>query len=275
MKTFSINRFYKTLRWLFSMKIHSLMMWMLGLTLMILFIDVLFTQPGTNGLDRVYSYPFLSLFLEQFVLIGLAICIAHVFLFMSNHHCRQSFLMLPASNLEKYLAAVVFAALSGIVLTYGSVFIGDTLRVAFCFLIDDESWRNGLFFNMVIKMFNPYGRIPPQPFFIHLMGWTVLITSYMWLHSFFTLGGTLFRRHAFVLTSLMLMIGTAMLVLVFRAEFKQMITNPLESGVENEKLSAMTYLVTLFYVVFSVVNYWLSYRIFKRAGLISYKWFNV
>jgi len=275
MNTFSINRFYKTLRWLFNMKIHTLMMWMLGSTLMIFLVDMLLTKPMLNDPHCDFASPILLLIFKLFVFIGLAICIAHVFLFMSNQHRRQSFLMLPASNLEKYLAAVVFAALSGIVLTYGSVFIGDTLRVAYRALIDGGSWRDGLFLGMLTEMFIPSGLIPSQPFFIHLMLWTVLITLYMWLHSLFTLGGTLFRKHSFALTSQVLMIITAILIWCFRVEISEMITTPLRSGVENEKLSAMTYLPTLFYVVFSVVNYWLSYRIFKRAGLISYKWFNV
>ena len=46
------------------------------------------------------------------------------------------------------------------------------------------------------------------------------------------------------------------------------------ADVMEEGVGTMTYILTAFFAVFSIVNYWLSFHIFKGFELITNKWLN-
>jgi hypothetical protein len=137
-----------------------------------------------------------------------------------------------------------------------------------------DSW-NSFVFPEVVKMMTFDAVSSYHSLGYRLMSLAFLVSGLVWLHSFYTLGGTLFRKYAFVISSLVLVAGFTMLIWFSKYHGIYMFNTYYIEGVGRvEKVGTMTYILTAFFAVFSVVNYWLSFRIFKGFELITNKWLN-
>jgi hypothetical protein len=212
-------------------------------------------------------------FFVVYIIIGVVVGICNLFVELDKKPRRQAFLMLPATNLEKFLAATVFATVSGFVMMHLSFIVGDTLRVVFRALFYGDSW-NSFVFPEVVKMMTFDGISSYHSLGYRLMSLAFLVSGLVWLHSFYTLGGTLFRKYAFVISSIVLVAGITAFVWFKRHHGGSMFYTYYTADVMEEGVGAMTYVLTAFFAVFSVVNYWLSFRIFKGFELITNKWLN-
>ena len=91
----------------------------------------------------------------------------------------------------------------------------------------------------------------------------------------FARGGTLFRKYAFVISSIALVVGVTLLVWLSKNhEIRLFVTNYENGVIVKEQIGTVTYILTAFFAVFSIVNYWLSFHIFKGFELITNKWMN-
>lgn len=274
MNSFDINRFGKALRWVISVNFRSSLMWALGLMLGVFLGEMMIlgifrsTEPvGTHTGS-------LAAFFVVYINIGVVVGICNLFVELDKKPNRQAFLMLPATNLEKFLAATIFSTVCGFLTMHLSFIVGDTLRVAFRALFYGESW-NSFVFPEVVKMMTFDGISSYHSLGYRLMSLAFLVSGLVWLHSFYTLGGTPFRKYAFVISSLVLVAGFTMLMWFSKYHGINMFSTYYIEGVGRvEKVGAMTYVLTAFFAVFSVVNYWLSFRIFKGFELITNKWLN-
>ncbi len=274
MNSFDINRFGKALRWVISVNFRSSLMWALGLMLGVFLGEMMIlgifrsTEPvGTHTGS-------LAAFFVVYINIGVVVGICNLFVELDKKPNRQAFLMLPATNLEKFLAATIFSTVCGFLTMHLSFIVGDTLRVAFRALFYGESW-NSFVFPEVVKMMTFDAVSSYHSLGYRLISLAFLVSGLVWLHSFYTLGGTLFRKYAFVISSLVLVAGFTMLIWFSKYhEINMFSTYDIEGVGRVEKVGTMTYILTAFFAVFSVVNYWLSFRIFKGFELITNKWLN-
>ena len=252
MNSFDINRFGRALRWMISVNFRSLLMWTLGLTLGVAMGELMVrAMIQTTTPQETHTTGILGGFFVVYIIIGVVVGICNLFVELDKKPRRQAFLMLPATNLEKFLAATVFATVSGFVMMHLSFIVGDTLRVAF----------------RAIGVHHTLG--------YRLMGLVFLVCGLTWVHSFYTLGGTLFRKYAFVISSIALVVGVTLLVWLSKNhEIRLFVTNYENGVIVKEQIGTVTYILTAFFAVFSVVNYWLSFRIFKGFELITNKWMN-
>ncbi|SEA50892.1 hypothetical protein SAMN05216462_1586 [Xylanibacter ruminicola] len=275
MNSFDINRFGRALRWMISVNFRSLLMWTLGLTLGVAMGEMMVRamMHATTPQEMNHSTDVLAGFFVIYVIIGVAVSVCNLFVELDKKPRRQAFLMLPATNLEKFLAATVFATVSGFVMMHLSFIVGDTLRVAFRALFYGESW-NSFVVSEFVKMMTFDGIGVHHTLGYRLMGLVFLVCGLTWVHSFYTLGGTLFRKYAFVISSIVLVAGITAFVWFKRHHGGSMFYTYYTADVMEEGVGAMTYVLTAFFAVFSVVNYWLSFRIFKGFELITNKWMN-
>ena len=275
MNSFDINRFVKALRWVISVNMRSLLMWTLGLILGVamgeLMVRAMIQTTTPQETDQATGV--LAGFFVVYIIIGVVVGISNLFVELDKKPRRQAFLMLPATNLEKFLAATVFATVSGFVMMHLSFIIGDTLRVAFRALFYGESWDTSIVTELV-KMMSFDGIASYHSLGYRLAGWAFMIFGLIWVHSFYTLGGTLFRKYAFVISSIVLVAGIAIFSWFMRHYGGSMFYTYYVEGVMEDGAGTMTYVLTAFFAVFSVVNYWLSFRIFKGFELITNKWMN-
>jgi hypothetical protein len=207
-----------------------------------------------------------------FFCVAMLFGISSMFSKMKDTRKRSAYLLWPVSNLEKYVVSFLLYFVLMAVLTVGAYMLADALRV----FVD---WLTG---RVVIwgipKLSEPFTS-PDGPFSHWQYAW-MLFTWVFYAHSFYTLGGTLFRRQQFLFTT-----GTAVAIIILLVTILNQINNPhiaFISGNWDEKTQTYTRIFhPFFYILHStmcalmVFHYWASYKLFTRMQVINNKWLNV
>ena len=264
---FDFNRFGKMARWSLvndrSYYVRTFLQMVTVLTLVFLF----FTLEG-NGttihdekgytVDHYMPCLFVSLYV---LIITLVIGPSLMFYSMKGKHDRQTLLMLPASNLEKYLMRYsTWILLLPILLL--AFFAADLIQYVVNWLVG----RDYTTFVTTHFLFNE-----------HLVSWRTHVWNELsedgafnhyftglWLHSVYALGATFFRSHKFnaIFTTIIIIVGLMGFVWAFGGESKEVV-------------ASSSY--TVDYVIWSaltVLNFWLSFKLFCRTQVIG-KFVNV
>jgi hypothetical protein len=109
------------------------------------------------------------------------------------------------------------------------------------------------------------------------MRWAFFLASLLWIHSLYTLGGTLLRKYAFVAASvvfILLLVGFVKFMeyynmYTFRSEWIDA-----DGTYNRHQIGILVYVYCILMPILSIANYWLSFRIFKGFELITNKWIN-
>ena len=292
MNSFSFNRFGQTLRWVLANNFRNLLFFSAGIAFAIFFGELFIY--GLNGMDSTHS-PVRMLW--DFADIGSAmmtvttvIMVSSVVSSINDKRKRATFLMLPSSNLEKFLALVFYTTVIcvlGMLLAY---IVGDTLRMAAIWgnhlLTGEDAVGEVAYCNGVDETFYYWSssvpwmlsKLIPRLLTVWTSGiywtwqneWSTLIYHVVlavWVHSVYTLGGMLLRKYAFVVTSVVLLSA------VYLFNFSGL---TVYNWVDHVLHGITTIGVMLCFVlpIFAAYNYWASFRIFKGFQLITNKWFN-
>lgn len=301
MNSFSINRFGKTLRWVLCTNFRSLLMWTIGAALVVFMCEMAYWKLATS-----HNNPFTML--QNFgevgtvlFIIASVVLISSVVAGINDKRKRESFMMLPSTNAEKYLALIVYSTVVCILCVFLAMVLGDTLRMAFlwgkdamfgpryegeCYsvLVDDDRWWFGLYAGREVRWFDStlpllvFNLFPEEGIasWYGIVNWVFYIICMVWIHSLYTLSGTLMRKYAFVAASLVfiiLFVSFAKFVryydlVLFRSDWT-------EAGVYyNSQIGTVIYVLCAVLPLISIANYWISFRIFKGFELITNKWFN-
>ena len=168
----------------------------MGYAVLAFFGEMLMWQ--VNGANNVeYALSFSTQFFTIFIVIALAIGLSTIFSDMNKKAKRETFLMLPASDLEKFLAAVFYVTVVWALGVFLSFAIGDTLRMVVRNLFYGDAWVSGI--PAMVGTMTPIGF---QRIWISEIVFVVL--GLVFIHSLYILGGTLLRKYAFVASSLVL-----------------------------------------------------------------------
>lgn len=256
---FNINRFGKLAKWSLtndrSYYVRSFLQVLVVLTLIFLGFTTQFFTFKVNGETRAY---------EPCVTIAMIILLANLiigpslmFQSMKGNHDRQTLLMLPASNFEKYvmrystwiilLPLYVMAFFGADLIQYLVNVLGGNEYVAFVTtnLIDME--RDTINHHLSIE-----SRLFWADFFVVLL----------WLHSVYALGGTFFRSHKYaaILTTVAIIVYGMLHVWLFGTG---------KSNDENDPSNTRDIIWCASYGILIIVNFWLSYRLFCRNQVIG------
>jgi len=189
---------------------------------------------------------------------------------MKDTRKRSAFLLWPVSNLEKYIISLLLSILWLAVITIGAYVLADALRVFIDWVTGRVViWGLPLIANRILG---------PAPFEYWQIAW-MLFAWVFYIHSLYIVGGTLFRRQQFLLTSATIAVVGILLV---------MILNQIDPQINfitgNWDMKTETY-TWIFYPFFYVLNttlcllivfhYWASYKLFTRIQVINNKWLNV
>ena len=286
MNTFNYNRFSQALKCQF-MVTRKWWMVVFGIyTFVLLMANLFFTRLQTNYNNIVENWPmeiysYYNRHVEQTVAFGIFFfCVAmlygisSMFSQMKDTRKRSAYLLWPVSNLEKYIISFLLYFGLMLVLTVSAYLLADTLRV----FID---WVTG---RVVIwgvpKLSDPF-TAPDGPFEYWQMVW-MLFAGVFYTHSLYTLGGTLFRRQQFLLTSGTIIVTVILLTIILNQIDWDSAHFEFITGTWDEKTSTYTHIFhPSFYIINSVVslfmvfNYWASYKVFTRMQVINNKWLNI
>lgn len=275
MNSFSFNRFGKALRWVWSMNFRSLMMWTTGFSLVIFFAEMMIWYLN-KGMTTENIVGIVLMFITITFMIGVGASISSMFSDVNKKPGRQAFLMLPASNLEKFLSVVLYVTVVWTVCIFLSIVVGDTLRMVFRSLVSGDEWISCI--PRFVDNFAPsflYRSIYDYTLSYKVMQVVVLTAIILWHHSFFTLGATLLRKYTFVLTSIAFMIIDVLFGNMVSYYQIELFTAVWEGDrYISQGVGTLAYVLAVVLPLLAVFNYWASFQIFKGYQLITNKWTN-
>jgi len=285
MNNFDLHRFSQALKCYFMTSRRTWLRYFGIFTLVMFMADLFFTRiQGHNFADMVewwgleeaiYLYKdyvgSTAVFGLVFFFIAMLFGASFLFSHMKETRQRTTYLMWPVSNLEKYLVPLVHNILLLGVGTLVAYHLADALRV----LVDWTTgrvviWGWPMFWDIVSRPFD--GSAPWQLT-------AFVIGSYLWFHSLYILGGSLFRRQQFLLTSIAIVIGFFLFVWTTHTLAEVSGVNnrfefmALHDGVWHVHWSY--YIILTAEYGLTALHYWLSYKIFCRMQVINNKWLNV
>lgn len=212
------------------------------------------------------------MFFSVIAFIAFYVLASCIFNNMKTKLQRESFLMLPACNLEKFVARLLMMSIGALVQLFAAVILADVIQFIFSFIITPD-------FHISITWAVLSHIIPIiQPFDNDWLKWITLYSFILFSHSFATLGGTFYRKLPVLLTAC-----TGILLSIILGY----IINKLgEAGVfdffshinfSNGSTADYCITITAFFVFLALAafNYWASYKLFTRMQVICNKWINI
>lgn len=190
-----------------------------------------------------------------------------IFSNMKTKGQRISFKMLPATDLEKYLVRFLYVTIGLVGGSFLVFMLADAVRMLIYLIVYHDH-----IFSMTAALFDNHS------VGVDIMGCTSPVFGYIFTlgaglaaHAFTVLCGTFFRRGKVVLTGLTAMtLFTAVgITLVFISDL------PTFGVINRADASAIVCFIGIVLMIAAALQYWLSYKLFRRMQVINNKWFNV
>ena len=303
MNSFNINRFGQTFRWVVATNFRNFIAWTLGAAVGAFLMEMIFVamnvhSDGGNYVPVLYST--ISQICQIALIIFVLVALSTGFADYQKKAKREAFLMLPSTNLEKFLAVVIYVTVVWSLAGFLAFAIGDTLRMAVRALAYGNEW-----YSLVPKVLEMFSDIIPtigdnmmiQTLSHKVCVPIVIVGLFTWIHSTYILGGTLLRKYTFVVTSLVIILVFLLFAwLVNKYDLKVFYVDTIIDGQSLEalrqagaltdgevpvesiqvlyKVAPLGYIITVLLPILSIINYWASFHIFKGFQLITNKWIN-
>ncbi len=274
MGKFNIKRFWLTFKWFFYENRGLIVKWslgiMLGVTLLQMGLIGITSQSTTNVYGNMGTTPYQwsVLFVNSLCMAAAAIAIvvvnSNVFGMLKQKQKRIAFLTLPATNLERWTVAILFAVVIIPACILAAYALGDLLR-NIVFYIQGREWLCGFRFFFTQSSLGRGVSIATKLFEFAVLAWVV---------SIYVLAGTWFTKAQFVIATFF-HLALSTLVGYLSTIFKSEILSILAYGIRAGQDGLLGYGIIAFVFALAIFNFWLSYRIFTRFQLITSKWTNV
>ena len=178
---------------------------------------------------------------------------------------RINFFMLPATNLEKYIARFLTVVFLWTLCCIIGFVAADLLQWLVSFLIHPEA--TGLVMSQISDL-NILSTFSIHNYLSKYGLITFNVVLILLFHSFCLLGGTFFRRHSWMLTVVLFIILNITLV-------ANVLANDSFINMQLFYPNVLFSILSGICVLFIMFNYWASYTIFRRMQIINNKWINL
>lgn len=274
MSNFDIKRFARVAQWTWRMNFKGVLSFAAGLSIGYLGPYIGWIYPYLKGMPADDEGRLIERIAFCVVIYLIVVIISGTWIFanMQTKAQRTTVKLLPATDLEKFLVNFLAVTLGAAVMAIVAFCIADIVRIVVCLIFGIDHVAIGLpYFIQMIFTDTDFagssvnaGRIFPTAVNFTALGWC------LWAQSLYVLGGTVLRRYQFVITS-------AVHVLLFIA-FAVVVSygsGNVETTVMDEGLAPVFYAIGTVLAAIAVLNWWFSYRIFKRMQVINNKWINL
>lgn len=193
-------------------------------------------------------------------------CGSRIFINMKTKASRSLFLMLPATNMEKFTSRLLYTVLGTSLMIVASWMIADIIQFVFSLFLT-PGMQGSLVFESSHFIVRNGTSVLGQTFPVGML----LLSLTIFTHSFFTLGGTVFRKSATLLTicsSFILMFLTALISSFVDADVLRHLVQSIEPN-------TFGWLMVMVLLLLSAFNYWAAYKLFTHMQIINNKWFNI
>ncbi len=275
MKNFDINRFGSVLKWNALMTKKEILTNTASMTFAFVVLAVVQVMSSRNESDMVVADNFNS-FTSFALFVFLIICsIGGCWIFnnMKTKEQRITFKMLPATDLEKFVARALYATIVWWLMGFIAFCLADLFRMLVSLIAGIDIVKSAIpdFLNMLfggndhnISIFGETDMTYVLPLTFAANAWA------FWVHSLYILGGALFRRRQFVLTTLAhCIIGLAFTPII--VDF----VDSLDKATAEQMFCTVMWTAGSVFTLLFLLNWWLSYKIFRRMQVINNKWLNL
>ena len=212
---------------------------------------------------------------------------AHTMNNMKTRESRLAYLMLPATSLEKFVARALYVTIGVVVCVFVASLLADVAHFAFIPFFDNfpkelhvSVWASA--WSGIFETISPFGK--SMAYYASVEGevfyrsqfWQFAwgYSAVLWFHSLFILGGNYFTKYPFVKTCGIMILSLIVLGYILShldiSDF-----NGIENFVEqNEQWLTEKFVeafMTLVTFCFTVLNWWLSYKLFTRQQVVKPK----
>lgn len=268
MKNFNIKRFTKVLIRLFLNKKRSSRSLLLGLIIFFSLSAIFFCDPfSLEPIDKVFLESKLSQSLYLSVFGAVTIIYIYGAYIISDLHTKQNLLnelSLPATNLEKFIARYLYSTVSIIMIIIIALFISDIFQMFFNMVIHKGSYAS--ITKLIFKSLTRIDSNLLETFF------QKTLFSGLMLHSLYILGGMLFKKVAWLQTSITIGILSIIFCIIFIG-FSYLIYRYTDYVVI--VLYDKQTLLKIINILFTCLFYYLAYKIYCRLQVINNKWLNI
>ena len=271
---FQFSRLLMVMRWDMFTNLKSYLNMMLGMTFALLpfFIMQLYQLSKQYQLfpDTIdLSYWGMSQYVLMISSIAMYMMATQIFMVMKTTGQREQFLMLPASNLEKYISRFLFSTLGAAVAMITAIVVSDLVQLIFSFVLLPGHHQSVCLSIMALlwKIWTTF--IESIDSAGALMLSLLIMTCGVLVHSFFILCGTLFRKHTIVVSGILFIVMTYLVIYVIES-VPGTITTCLNHG-DNSWI----FCLLIAELLLAGFQYWLSYKVFTRMQVICNRWINL
>ncbi len=255
---FNFNRFGKLMRWSLTVDRGFYLKNLLNVFVVLSLLFIAFTTHFFHIIVMGENADYTMCFIVTMVMFIITVVTGPSWMFssMKSKHDLQTLLMLPASNLEKYLMR--YSTWILLLPLYIVAFFGADLVQ---YLVNVIWGNENLAFvttEVINDLSDTFTKLPKETSRPILHGVVVFVLLF---HSVYALGGTFFRSHKFawILTTVVIIVAGMLRVWLL----------PEETGYSDDDSSLVVFGWDVFYAVWFLVNFWLSYRLFCRQQVIG------
>lgn len=221
-------------------------------------------------------------FLAAIFILFIFISACNIFSNMKTKLQRESFMMLPANNLEKYAARFLMMSIGSIIMMLIATLIADFVQFVLSFFMTPGYHASiiGSSLSQIYKAAtdatcnNPISILAWQcKIDAALVGWSFHIMIY----SFTLLGGTFFRKQPIILTAVSGII-IFMIIGYCGSELEEWGAFDFFKHLNYDNLGTSLCMAIFWSVIFLALaasSLWASYKIFTRMQVICNKWINM
>ena len=242
------------------------------------------TTRGSNSLSGETLYNTFcsktSSMLPMILFIYIIVYASKIMEIMNTKEKRLNYMMLPATIGEKFISRVIYITIITGIFMVITFILGDITRIALLplFNVPDEFYRFCLI-DIIPETFSTY-HVNPELFndsnynpelIINFLG----VSHILWVQSVYVLGGSYFRKSPFLKTfgiciGITILIG-CILASIITSEAILDILNWLKDIICNNTCVIGISLAVIL-LTFSIFNWWLSYRLFKKSQITEKKY---
>lgn len=287
-KTFDLHRFGMVLRWdlLTNWKSYFYSIAGLAIGIIMLSISMLYSFPHSYFIvERDLNYYYecrMTGFLATILIAFFFVSACNIFSNTKTKLQRESFMMLPANNLEKYAARFLMMSVGSILIMVIATLIADFVQFILSFFMT-PGYHASIIGSSLRQIYeaaidttcnNPISILAWQyKIEAAILGWSFLTMIY----SFCLLGGTFFRKQPIILTAVSGII-IFMIIGYCGSELEEWGAFDFFKHLNYDNPGTSLCMAIFWSVIFLALaagSLWASYKLFTRMQVICNKWINI
>ena len=199
---------------------------------------------------------------------------------LSSKAKRISFLNLPATNLEKFVWRFLYVSIGFLAINLAAIILLDITHYPLLPLFSlGEGYANLLTPYLIAEIYDRitsiYFNVDGTPINISAISVTTFLVMSLWAHSLYLVGGCIWQKHP-VLRTVSALFFLFVLMLIVLKMFTPVLLDIkpfLAEFFHNNGVKPFVIIVDCVIGAFTLLNWWISYRIFRSMQIVNPKLF--